>query len=140
MGETYILRNNKRYDINLGDLHYKVPAGKTRDLYSPTARLDRELIQLSKQSGSIAARLANGSLSEVVKHINLKRPPMEEAKTPFPRQNKSSVTLDSDKLDEEIQEMILSDDDELLKELDEISLMTEEAPIVRKKDDDGSET
>ena len=60
----YLLKNISRNDINLGDLRYRIPAGKTRDLLGKGARLSWLDIQESKKSGSISKRLGK-SLIEV---------------------------------------------------------------------------
>lgn len=138
--DKYLLRNTTPYDINLGDLRYKIPAGQVRDLLGKNARLDRKLLAKSIVSGSIAARLENGALVEVVRHPDLSPPSKKEISqepVSFPRQNKSSIVLDVAQLDEQHQNMILTEEDDLLKELQNDDAFMEEmqgAPLVARQE------
>ena len=134
----YILKNITKNDINLGDLRYKIPAGKARDLLSDTAHLDLQQIYLSATSGSISKRLGNGLV--LTQTIFLpKAPAFEEAKgsTVFPQRVKTSLIIDVSDITEEIQHLIMDEDEEVLRKLEEDSNYTGEdmAPIVSKKED-----
>lgn len=124
-------------DINLGDLRYKIPAGATRDLLSPTARLDPALVQKSRTEGSIAARLGK-TLIEVQKKILLTVPLKEESRKAIgmlrPR-DKSSVLINAKKEDDKLNNIIMQEEEDLLKEMAEEDLMMEvgEVPLVSKK-------
>jgi hypothetical protein len=133
----YLLRNTSKYDINLGDLRYKIPAGQVRDLLGKTAHIDIKLLEKSIISGSIAARIKNGMLVEVVKAPDLRPPKKIKASDKpisFPRTNKTSVILDVALLDEKLNNMILDDGDQFVKELEaEDSAFNGSAPLVSKQ-------
>jgi hypothetical protein len=133
----YLLRNTQKYDINLGDLRYTIPAGQVRDLLSKTAHIDPILLAKSVISGSIAARKKIGALVEVVKEPDL-RPPkkVEVSNRPvsFPRTKKTSIVLDVAFLDEQMNDMILDDGDQFIKELEADSdALNGSAPLVSKQ-------
>ena len=138
--DKYLLRNTTPYDINLGDLRYKIPAGQVRDLLGKNARLDRKLLAKSIVSGSIAVRLESGALVEVIKHPDLSPPSKKDvSKEPvsFPRRNKSSIVLDVAELDEQHQNMILTEEDDILKELQDDDAFMEEmqgVPLVTRQE------
>lgn len=137
---SYLLQNTTKYDINLGDLRYKIPAGQTRDLLSRTAYLSYALIEKSKMSGSIAAKLKNGSLREVVKFVNVKPPRKIEAKevSEIRGRTKSMVILDVMELDEQLKDMVLEEEEELLQEL-QTTDPTTGTPLVHRSGEDPSE-
>lgn len=133
----YLLRNTTKYDINLGDLRYKIPAGQVRDLLSRTAHINPKLLEKSVTCGSIAARIKIGTLVEVVKEPDL-RPPkkikVSGQPVSFPRTNKTSIILDVALLDEKLNNMIIDDGDQFLKELeDDDATSNGSAPLVSKK-------
>jgi predicted transcriptional regulator len=130
----------------IGDLRYKIPKGQTRDLLSKTARLNYEALKESVVNGSIAKRLKQGILVEVVKHPDLSPNKMLEVSqvaVSFPRQKKSAIVLDVAQLDEEFNEMILNEEDELLKELQNEDAMFDEmagSPLVATGEGNDSKT
>lgn len=133
----YLLRNTRKYDINLGDLRYTIPAGQVRDLLSKTAHIDPIQLAKSVTSGSIAARMKLGSLVEVVKEPDL-RPPkkVEVSNRPvsFPRTKKTSIVLDVALLDEQMNNMILDDGDQFVKELEaDAAALNGASPLVSKQ-------
>ena len=134
----YILKNVSRYDINLGDLRYKIPAGKARDLLSPTAHLKIEDIEKSAKSGSISKRL--GKTLKIVQSTVLPIPPAYEVAKPssivFPQRKKSCITIEVGDITDEIQQLILDEDEEFLKKLNKESLSSggDSAPIIAKTD------
>jgi len=136
----YILRNKTRNDVSIGDLRYKIPAGKARDLLSPTAHLSLEDIEKSALSGSISKRL--GKSLFLVKSTISPVPPSYELAKPssvvFPQRIKSSVTIEIGDITDEIQGLILDEDEEFLKKLDNDSLFDgkDEAPIIAKADEE----
>jgi len=137
--DRYILRNTSKYDINLGDLRYKIPAGQARDLLSPTAHLELEDIMLSVASGSISKRLGK-TLIVAYSTLTPAPPSYEEAepsRVSFPQRIKSSIILGVGDVDEEIKSLILSEDEEYLKKLEEGDLFdgSEVAPIIAKGED-----
>jgi hypothetical protein len=139
MYHKYVLKNISKYDINLGDLRYRIPAGQARDLLSPTAHLMPEDIVASAATGSISKRLGK---TLIVAHNTLITPPpsYEEADPSsviFPQRIKSSIIIGVDDITDEIQELILSEDEEFLKKLEEDSMYSGEdmAPIVAKSDE-----
>lgn len=132
----FILRNTSKYDINLGDLRYKIPAGKARDLLSSTANLELEDIVLSVASGSISKRLGK-TLMVAYSTLTPAPPSYEEAEPSsisFPQRIKSSIILGVGEVDEEVKNLILSEEDEFLDKLEKDSLFEggDMAPIVAK--------
>lgn len=136
----YLLRNISTSDINLGDLRYRIPAGKTKDLLGKTAHLKFEDIVKSRYNGSIKARLGK-SLVEVTSIVEIKPPPMTEFKPKdaitFPQRTKSYITIEVGDVTDEIKNLIMDDDDEFIQELESesISLGDEKVPLVSKKED-----
>jgi len=133
----YLLKNISRNDINLGDLRYRIPAGKTRDLLGKNARLSWFDIQESIKSGSISKRLGK-SLIEVNAIIEPKLPLMQDSARVdeinpniivFPQRTKSYIVVEVGKLDETAS---ILEDEEFLKELETDSLLHEDLPIVAK--------
>src|SRR5574342_680503 len=137
MRNKYLLRNTSKCDVHLGDLRYKIPAGQTRDLLSYRSGLNEQDVNKSINSGSIAARLRSGVLIEVTKVVKFSKQKKTEANlsVKFPRNAKSGVKLDIDKLDDQLNDMVLNEEDELLKELQYEDLMGD-APIVQKQNND----
>ena len=133
---SYILRNTTKYDINLGDLRYKIPAGRSRDLYSPTAHLRSQDIKNSMESGSIAARIKTGALIQTEKFVKTKKPPkvLSSEAVRFHRNKKTSITLDVVKLDEQLFDMVLEEEDELLKELQDNDMSESVVPLTHKNE------
>lgn len=126
----YILKNISKSDINLGDLRYKIPAGKSRDLLSRTARLLWKDIEKSRTSGSIAVRLGKTlvEIQDIIEPLNPIKYVADPSTIFFPRRMKSSIILEMEDFSEEIQKISLIEDDELLKELG--NLNSEEVPLV----------
>lgn len=134
-GDSLLIRNISNSDINLGDLRYKIKAGKVADLYSKTAHLDRNEIKKSLETGSISKRLGKslvliGSVSQTpIIPITADSEKIIE----FPRHAKSSIIIEVGKLDKEVESMILEDDDAFLKELEFDNFEDGSAPIVAKE-------
>jgi len=136
----YVLRNLSKYDINLGDLRYKIPAGQARDLLSKTARLDWEDIKRSRESGSIKVRLGK-TLMEVYDVVKPPIPKMEmvdPSAIVFPRRVKSSIILEMEDVSEEIKKISLVEEDEFLRELDD-DLNEGKAPLIASEEKDDKE-
>jgi hypothetical protein len=137
---SYILRNITGYDINLGDLRYKIPAGRIRDLLSPTANLPIGALNKSIVSGSIKVRLGK-SLIRV--HAPINKPVLSNVKviTPsvvdFPQRRKSFITMNVGDITEEIKDLSLNEDEEYLKqlELEEKSVSDIKVPILATSDE-----
>lgn len=144
MDQKYVLRNTTKRDINLGDLRYKIPAGEARDLMSYKSNLRHKDLMKSIENGSIFKYLCKGFLIKVDKIVE---PPLpkkslaDPSVVTFPQRIKSSVTIEVGDVTDEIRELTISEDDELLKQLeDEGSLFdTGEAPIVANKDEKDKE-
>lgn len=137
LSEQYLLRNVSKYDINLGDLRYKIPAGQTRDLLGKTAHLKVKDILNSKLNGSIGMRLGK-TLIEVHTMIELKPPGRVEADpdiVQFPQRIKSNIIIEVGNISEEVDKLSLNEDEEFLKEMeDDISFDKDNAPLVAKKE------
>jgi hypothetical protein len=135
----YVLKNISKYDINLGDLRYRIPAGQARDLFSPTAHLKPEDVATSAATGSISKKLGKSLI--VVQNTLITPPPSYEEADPssvvFPQRIKSLIIIGVGDITEEIQELILSEDEEFLKKLEEDSMYSGDdmAPIVSKSDE-----
>ena len=133
--ESYILRNTTKNDINLGDLRYKIPAGKCRDLLSKTANIPFDQLIKSVQSGSISVRLGR-QLIEVHSKISapiLVREIAEPGRILFPQRVKSSIVIEVGDVSEEIRELAITEDDEYLKKLEEESMGGTKLPIIADK-------
>jgi hypothetical protein len=132
--DKYILKNITRYDVNIGDLGYRIPAGKSRNLLGKNARIKWEVIEKSIKSGSLFKRLGR-SLVEVAQVIEALPPPKTVSKGEenivFPQRTKSYIVIDVGEIDESV---IKSEDDEFLRELEASNF--EELPIVAKEDDE----
>jgi hypothetical protein len=133
--ESFLIRNISQYDINLGDLKYKIKAGKVVDLYGETAHLNKEVIQKSLESGSISKRLgkslvliSNTSQTPIIPIITESNKIIE-----FPRHAKSSIIIEVGKIDKDVESMILEDDDAFLKELEFDGSGDGSAPIIAKE-------
>lgn len=137
-GHRYILRNTTKRDINLGDLRYKIPAGSARDLYSKKSNLRYKDIVESFKNGSISKYLRSGALVEVEKIVATPSPSKMSLADPsavvFPQRIKSSITIGVGDITEEIRDLTISEDDELLKQLEEEGGIFDggEAPIISK--------
>ena len=114
----YVLKNISTMDVNLGDLRYTIPAGKSRDLLSKKARLNWKDVEKSIKSGSIKKRLGR-SLVEITDIPKEPPPPpikiAEPTKVSFPQRVKSSIIIEIGDLSEEVQNLSLIEDDELLE-------------------------
>lgn len=119
-GFGYILKNITGRDVNLGDLRIKIPAGKARNLLGKKSRITIEDILRSEDSGSIAKCLGR-TLIKVYK-IENPMPPLKEVADPsaitFPQRRKSSIVIEVGEIDDEIKDLVLSEDEEYLKQLD----------------------
>ena len=134
--QRYLLKNITKYDVSIGDLRYKIPAGQTRDLLSPTARLNPKNIEQSKTDGSIAKRLGH-SLVEVKKAVSVTVPKKTEADSSakrFPQRVKSSIKLGEGEVSEEVEQITIQEDDALLKEMaaEDALLESGGVPIISK--------
>ena len=122
----YVLRNTTNNDVMIGDLGYRIPARQSRDLLGKNARLNYDLIMKSKASGSIAKRIASGTLVEVAAVVPPAPPPRKQEAEPiktdsaiiFPQRTKSYITINVSDIDEESKEAIVNEEDELLRNLD----------------------
>ena len=135
----YLLKNISTSDINLSDLRYRIPAGKTRDLLGKTAHLKFEDIVKSRYNGSIKARLGK-SLAEVTSIVEAKPPPMTEFKPKdaiiFPQRIKSYITIEVGDVTDEIKNLIMNDDEEFFQQLqDDANLGDEKVPLISKKEE-----
>lgn len=132
MGSVYILRNITGRDINLGDLRFKIPAGKCRDLLGKKSRITPEDILESETNGSISKYL-NKCLVKVEKETkqNIQIEIADPSAVTFPQRRKSSIIIEVGEIDEEIRDLILNEDEEYLKQL-EIESMDESSglPII----------
>lgn len=133
----YFLRNTTKLDINIGDLRYTIPAGQTRDLLSPRARLNIEDINNSKNNGSLRKKIETGMLVEVNKIIKLTPPKKTETKNVLRvvKNEKSSIKVDTEELNEQFNNMVLNDEDDFLKELEQGDSIVE-APLVHVNEPD----
>jgi len=139
----YVLRNITTSDVMIGDLRYKIPAGKSRDLYGKGARLTAKSIEASRKSGSIAKRLGK-SLVEVTDVVIQPTPPrMEVNKTgtiTFPQKTKSFITIEvGDIAEEDLKTISGGEEDAYMKELELDELLASEpgsTPITSMKDDE----
>jgi len=132
--DQYLLKNITKYDINIGDLRYRIPAGQTRDLLGKTAHLKIKDILSSKENGSIGARLGK-SLIEVNSIIIPKAPQKTEADpnaVQYPQRVKSSVIIEVGDISDEVDELSLNEDEEFLQQMEEDSISFEDdgAPLV----------
>jgi hypothetical protein len=123
-GPKYLLRNvhPRRMDVMLGDLGYRIPYGQTRDLLSPSARLDPSAVERSRLGGSIAQRLRQGVLMEVVAVVPIPPPQIsvaEPSAISFPQRTKSLVVPDGGDLTESVQSVVADEDAELLRQMEE---------------------
>jgi hypothetical protein len=119
-GLKYILKNITTRDVNLGDLRIKIPAGKCRDLLGKKSRITVENILKSEESGSISRYLGR-SLVKVYKAEPALPPPKEVADPSaitFPQRRKSFIVIEVGDIDDEIKDLVLSEDEEYLKQLD----------------------
>lgn len=118
---SYILKNITGRDANLGDLRVKIPAGKCRNLLAKKSRVTIEDIIRSEKSGSIYKFLKSKVLIKVYKEEEIVLPLMELADpsvVTFPQRRKSSIVIEVGDIDEEIKDLVLSEDEEYLKQLE----------------------
>jgi hypothetical protein len=119
-GPGYILKNLTGRDVNLGDLRIKIPAGKCRDLLGKKSRITVEEILRSEESGSIS-RCLGRTLMKVYKVEDPTPPPAvmaDPSAVTFPQRRKSSIVIEVGDIDDEIKDLVLSEDEEYLKQLD----------------------
>ena len=140
----YWLRNTTKYDVSIGDLRYRIPAGQSRNLLAKSARLKVDDIRRSIKEGSLFKRLKSGALREVKYDVILAPPPKTTASSDtiiIARKAKVIPTKPSD-LEDRLDSIILQEEDEILKELSEEDLMNNmgTAPIVSKEKKDGTTT
>jgi hypothetical protein len=144
----YLLKNITKYDVCIGDLAYKIPAGQTRDLLGKNARLKVSDIAKSRHSGSLKKRIGR-TLVEVDAIINPKPPLAVEADpsiVAFPQRVKSCITIEVGDITDEIDNLAINEDEEFLKQMEAEELMTGEdaVPIVaktkEKEDENAKET
>lgn len=118
---SYILKNITGRDANLGDLRVKIPAGKCRNLLAKKSRVTIEDIVRSEENGSIYKFLKRKVLIKVHKEEEIVLPLMELADpsaVTFPQRRKSSIVIEVGDIDEEIKDLVLSEDEEYLKQLE----------------------
>lgn len=111
----YILKNISKYDVNLGDLRIKIPVGRSVNLLK--SRNYEDIIE-SEAHGSISKKL-NKSLIKVendTRAVPSCYVPIKSS-IPFPSKNKSSIIIEVGEIDEDLQEIIMNDDEEYLKQL-----------------------
>lgn len=127
MGSGYILKNITRRDICLGDLRVKIPAGKARNLLGKKSRVTIEDILRSEENGSISKYL--GKFLIKVQKVEEPLPPLQEVADPsaitFPQRRKSSIVIEVGDIDDEIKDLVLSEDEEYLKQLEVESKVAE---------------
>ena len=121
--KKYLLRNvhPNKMDVSLSDLRYRIPKGQVRDLLSPNSGLMPEDVEASRKDGSIAKRLRQKFLIEVMGTPDLSPPFMsvaEPSAITFPQRTKSLLIVDVTDVSAEIESSIIADDDDLLRELD----------------------
>lgn len=134
--DSYILKNITQRDINLGDLRFKIPAGKCRNLLAKKSHVNLEEIIESETNGSISKFLGK-ALIKVEKIIYVETPAMEMADphiVNFPQRKKSSIIIEVGDIDDELRELVLNEDDEYLKQLESEAQLLEEGglPLVAK--------
>lgn len=133
----YILKNISKSDVNLGDLRYRIPAGKMRDLLGKNAHLKFEDILNSRRNGSIKAKLGR-SLIEIHSNIISQNPrkaifkPMDPVT--FPQRTKSSIIIDVKDVTDEIKDLILNEEEELISEFEKTNAVDTSAPLTIKDD------
>lgn len=133
-----------KMDINLGDLRYSIPAGKSRDLLAAGARLKIEDIDASRKSGSIALKLRQKLLVEIPDNLpKIAKNPIikmvdKSIQKPivFPQRTKSFITIKiGDIRDEALLESTAEDDADVLRQLELEGIDgTTTTPIVVKAD------
>lgn len=132
---NYWLRNVHplKMDVSLSDLAYRIPYGQARNLLSATANLPLEKIIKSRESGSIFKRLKQGFLIEVKNDVKIEIPNrqvVDSEKISFPNRVKSGIVVENT-LTENIQTSIISEEDNLIEELErEFKSSAEEVPLI----------
>ena len=140
--KSYVIKNISRYDLNLSDLGVRIPLGTSRDLLDPKLNLKWEDIIKSKTSGSIFLRLKKGMAAETVNIVSNPQPASraqiirDAVLVKFPDRVKSSIIIDIGNIAEDIEKMSISEDDELLKQLEIESMMENGQNLVIKDDQD----
>jgi hypothetical protein len=138
--DAYILRNLTRRDVNLGDLRIKIPAGQARNLLGKKSKITPEAIRKSEESGSISKYMAIGSLTRVYGCNDPMKPQIEMVdpnSIKFPSRVKSSIIIEVGEIDEEIKKLVMSEDEEYLKQLELESKAAEgnlDLPIVSEEE------
>ncbi len=133
MNRKYLIKNISKNDIILGDLRYKIPAGKVRNLYSKSSGVKFEDVEKSRTNGSIAVRLGK-SLVEVYRDVPITTPAKEVSKDiilEFPQRIRTSVTMAVDDVPNE--NLIISEEDELLNEIMDEPEEEKEIPKAKQK-------
>jgi len=116
----YLLKNISRYDVNLGDLRIKIPAGKCINLLTKKAHYTIDDILLSEQQGSISKKLQRKLL---IKVVDIREPVVPNRTISkgntviFPQRTKSSIVIEFENIDEELNELVMNEDEEYLKQL-----------------------
>ena len=140
--KSYVIKNISRYDLNLSDLGVRIPLGTSRDLLDPKLNLRWEEIMKSKTSGSIFLRIRKGMASEVTNIVPSPQPisrtqvVREAVLVKFPDRVKSTLIVDIGSISEDIRKMSISEDDELLKQLEIESMMEAGQSFLIKDDKD----
>lgn len=116
-----VLRNVTKHDVMISDLRFKIPAGRSIDLFNKNNRLLSEDIINSYNSGSIK-KLLNRFLTEEVEVKELPKIPIivsKNEKIVFPQRARQNIIIEVSDLakEDEINKLSLDEDDELLKEL-----------------------
>jgi hypothetical protein len=120
--KEYILKNITKHDINLSDLRIKISANKSLNLLSKTGRKNIDEVLMSEKNGSISRYLKKGFLIKICKKEdpNISKIIMDKTIKPivFPQRIKSHIVMEMSAIDEEIKNIILNEDEEYLKQLD----------------------
>lgn len=118
----YFIKNiSNKYDVNLSDIGIRIRIGQTVDLLGKGVKWEN--IERSRRNGSIALRLKKGMITEV-DGVTVARPPSraevirEAILVKFPDRVNSSIIIDIGNIAENIEQLSISEDDELLKQLE----------------------
>ena len=146
MKKKYILRNISRKDVLLGDLGYRIPAGKTANLLSPKSALTEKMIEKSAVSGSLA-KVMGKYLVRVEEVVKIEPPPktattMTNVVT-FPQKTKSFITIEVGELtDEELRDATTDEEAAFLQQLGGEAAFSPDStavPIAAKGEDGSGE-
>lgn len=134
-----VLRNITKYDIMISDLRFKVPAGRSIDIFNKNNRLLPQDIINSYNSGSIK-KLLGRYLTEEVEVKELPKIPIlvsKNEKIVFPQRARQNIIIEVSDLakEDEINKLSLDEDDELLKELSLDNGIQEDLPVSIKKEE-----